>query len=190
VRARALLSLGQVAARKGDWAAARSRLDAALALPLSDDERRNMFIHRLVAGMESPAGLALRHMLFDEYGRDPFYRLGYAALALAEEPGLGLAHYLVGRYLSGGRTAEASQRALWRALELGLPDPLVVFECARLLAIESYKAGRLDVTEKAAAILLASPRETTRELGADWLERVHWKRTGKVPVPALFAKRS
>jgi FimV-like protein len=186
VRAQALLDSSRLAAQKNNWPEVIRLLDQALTFPVTDDERRTLEIYREVAVGDRPAYAPLRVMLFDPKHDNLPARTGYAAIAVANDPQSPLAHYLLGRYLSGLTMPDAAAQMLKRALDLGLSQPLAVNECARLLAQESYRAGKLDWTVQAAAILLASPREIIQRRGADWLERVIWKQTGRVPNPALY----
>jgi hypothetical protein len=73
-----------------------------------------------------------------------------------------------------------------RALALGLPDPLFEREAAIYLAAAGYLAGDLAAVERGAARLTADHQPmVTQLLGHDWLERVHWKRHGRVPERPL-----
>jgi hypothetical protein len=81
--------------------------------------------------------------------------------------------------------AEATA-ALSRALELGLPHPLIEREAAVLLAETGYRSGDLAAVERAAAVMMRPDQPAViRLFGADWLERLHWKRTGEVPPAPL-----
>jgi tetratricopeptide (TPR) repeat protein len=189
-RVEALLGLARLAARAGDWAQVIEHVDRAGKLPVDDDLLRQARAQRMAAGHAGPAGPALRAYFWPpgdpNAPLDPMAQLGRAAAAVAAEPGLGMGHYLVGRNLSGrGAPAEAAE-ALARALALGLPDPLLTRECAEHLAASAYMAGDLATVERAAAILTAEDQPTvTRLYGYDWLERVVWKRTGRLPRAPL-----
>ncbi|HKE17112.1 MAG TPA: hypothetical protein VKB80_19695 [Kofleriaceae bacterium] len=185
VRAEALLSLAKLAAARDDRKGAAAALERAAALPVDDDQARQVAGRRLANDHTGPAGPALRRYFWPPDPNaplDPVVQLGRAATAAMAEPDLALAQYLVGRNLDGrGAPAEAA-RALRRALDLGLPHPLLVRECAELLAAEAYAGGDLAAVEHAAAILTADGQpEVTRLLGFDWLERVYWKRHRRVP---------
>jgi hypothetical protein len=150
---------------------------------------RQVVVQRFAATHDGPAGPALRAYLWPPNPRvptDPIVQLGRAAEAAVAEPALALGHYLVGRVQSGHGGPRETSRSLRRALDLGLSHPLLVRECAELLAAEAYEAGDLASVERAAAILTAPDQpEVTRLLGYDWLERVTWKRTGRLPPAPL-----
>ena len=190
VKVQALLGLARLAARSGDWRGAIEQLDRASGLPVDDDLLRQARAQRMAAGHAGPAGPHLRAYFWPPGDPnapiDPMAQLGRAAAAVAAEPALGIAHYLVGRNLSGrGAPAEAAA-ALARALDLGLPDRLLARECAEHLAASAYMAGDLAAVERAAAVLTAAEEpEVTRRYGYDWLERVAWKRTGTLPPAPL-----
>jgi hypothetical protein len=190
VRAEAMVGLARIAARAGDWARVQAILEQAARLPVDDDLLRHLRVQRIVAGHTGPAGPALRAYFWPPGDPndpiDPMAQLGRAAAAVAAEPALGLGHYLVGRNLSGRAARLEATQALERALALGLPDPLLVRECASLLAATAYMAADLPAVERAAAILIAPEQPmVTRLYGYDWLERVQWKRTGKLPPQPL-----
>ena len=190
VKAQALLGLARLAARAGRWQAAIEELERAGALPVEDDLLRQARAERMAAGHAGPAGPHLRAYFWPPGDPnapvDPMAQLGRAAAAVAAEPGLALGHYLVGRNLTGrGAPAEAAA-SLGRALDLGLGDPLVTRECAEHLATSAYMAGDLAAVERAAAVLTAQDQPSvTRLYGYDWLERLAWKRTGRLPPAPL-----
>jgi hypothetical protein len=207
VRADALLALATLAAHRGtppgfprtlqnqdvgrlpaggDRDALVAALDRAALLPIEDDDARQVAVQRFAATHAGPGGPALRAYLWPPDPKapiDPVVQLGRAAAAVMAEPDLALAHYLVGRVQSGRGAPAETARTLRRALDLGLENPLVVRECAQLLAAEAFEAGDLASVEHAAAILTASDQpDVTRLFGYDWLERVAWKRTGRLPA--------
>jgi tetratricopeptide (TPR) repeat protein len=190
VKAEAMLGLAGLAARAGRWSEAIAELDRAAALPVEDDLLRQARAQRMAAGHQGPAGPHLRAYFWPPGDPnapiDPMAQLGRAAAAVAAEPALGMGHYLVGRNLSGRGAPVEAAASLARALELGLPDPLLTRECAEQLAASAYVAGDLAMVERAAAVLTAAEQPTvTRLYGYDWLERVAWKRTGSLPPAPL-----
>ncbi len=184
LRAEALLGLAAIAARAGDLAEVVRLLDLTLELPIDEDLLRNAVAQRHAATHVGPAGPALRAYFWGGDVRlavDPLVLLGQAALAVWAEPGLGLAHYLLGRNLTSLGISDEASAALARSLELGL-HPLVAREAARELAAAAFLAREWALVEQAAAILTAPAQpEVTRLYGADWRERVHWQRTGALP---------
>jgi tetratricopeptide (TPR) repeat protein len=184
LRAESLLALAAIAARAGDWTEVVRLLDRAIELPIDEDLLRNAVAQRHAAIHAGPAGPALRAYFWGEdvrLGIDPLVLMGHAALAVWAEPTLGMGHYLLGRNLAGRGVPVEAAAALARALDLGL-HPLVAREAARELAGAAYLAGEWALVERAAAILTAPGQpEVTRLFGADWRERVRWKRTGALP---------
>jgi hypothetical protein len=189
VRVHALLALAAIAAERDDRNAVVAALEEAALLPVADDQARQVAVQRFAATHAGPAGSPLRAYLWPpdpDAPVDPVVQLGRAAAAAMAEPELALGHYLVGRVQSGRGAPAETARALRRALDLGLGHPLLVRECAELLAAEAYEAGDLESVERAAAILTADQQpDVTRFLGYDWLERVQWKRTGRLPPAPL-----
>jgi hypothetical protein len=101
-----------------------------------------------------------------------------AAEAVAAEPELGLAHYLLGRNLRD-RDDAGAVASLSRALALGLPSPRFVRAAARLLAEAGYVTGDDAAVERAAEVLAAPDQpEVERLYAEDWRQRVRWRRTG------------
>jgi tetratricopeptide (TPR) repeat protein len=184
LRAEALLGLAAIAARAGDLAEVVRLLDRTLELPIDEDQLRNAVAQRHAATHAGPAGPALRAYFWGgdvRLGVDPLVLLGQAALAVWAEPGLGLGHYLLGRNLTNLGISDEAAASLARSLDLGL-HPLVAREAARELAAAAFLASEWPLVEQAAVILTAPAQpEVTRLFGADWRERVQWKRTGALP---------
>jgi hypothetical protein len=170
-----------MAAQREDFALVEQLLDRAAALPVGDDLARNIVAQKWLAASTWPAAPALRSFFWAREsigGTDPMVSLGRIGQALAAEPDSGMAHYLLGRNLRGRGASIETTRLLSRALELGLPHPLLVRECARILAEEAYRAGDFETVERAAAVLTEEGQpDVIRLTGDDWLERVAWKRT-------------
>jgi hypothetical protein len=159
-----------------DLAAARRLLAEAVALPIDPNERRSLDAMAFAMAYQGPAGDLLRGYFFPKPG-DKASPLELAAAAVAAEPGLGLAHYLLGlqRAMRGDWAGAAA--ALESALGRGLPGPAFVRNAARRLAIAAYRAGdrnRLGV----AAAALAPLSATDRLLAEDWLSRLTFDETG------------
>jgi hypothetical protein len=185
LRVEARFGLARLAAKRGDIAEVRRQLADAEALPVDDDLGRAIRAQAFAAAHAGPAGPALRDYFWPPNARTPvdsMAQLGRAAAALAAEPELGLAHYLVARNLAGRGANQEVVRGMERALALGLPGPLFEREAAIHLAAAGYLAGDLAAVERAAARLTADHQPiVTRLFGYDWLERVHWKRHGRLP---------
>ncbi len=179
VRAAALLDLAASAVARGDDAAARSALERAAALPLPEDQRRQVLATRFALDHQGPAREPLRAYFFgaaDGRPIDPLLWMARAGLIALTEPALGMGHYLLGRNMANHGAPAETEAELARALDLGLPDPLLTRECARMLAAAAYLAGD-DAQVLRAAVLLSAPEqpEVVRLLGADWRERVKWR---------------
>jgi len=189
VRAESLLSLAKLAASMDDRAAVAAHLERASQLPIDDDQARQVVARRIANQHTGPGGPALRAYFWPPDPNAPLeavVQLGRAATAVIAEPDLALGHYLVGRNLAARGAPSESARALRRAMDIGLEHPLLVRECAELLAAEAYASGDLESVERAAAILIADHQpDVTRLFGFDWLERVQWKRSGRLPPRPL-----
>jgi len=188
VRADALLALAQLAAARKDDKALAEALERAVLLPMEDDQARQVAVQRFAASHAGPAGPALRAYLWPPDPNapiDPVVQLGRAAAAAMAEPDLAVTHYLIGRVQSGRGAPVETARELRRAIDLGLGHPLIIRECAELLAAEAYEAGDYGSVERAAVILTAADQpEVTRLFGYDWLERLYWRRSGGRLPPA------
>ncbi len=185
LRAEALGDLAELAVHADDRTGAAALLDRATALPLDDDTRRSLMARRFALDHPGPAGDALREYFWANdriTGWDPVLLATRAALTMSAEPELGLGYYLLG-FTSRGRGAPAdTAHLLATALRLGLPDPLLTRECASQLAAAAFLAGDYDTVRTAAAVLTAADQpELVRLDGADWLERVTFAETGRLP---------
>jgi hypothetical protein len=180
LRAEALLSLADQAARAGNLEQASQILARAAALPVDEAHVRNIEAQRFIASAKSPGATELRAFFWA--ARDREDRLARLDAAIAREPENGLAHYLRGRHSSDSDPPAAVAGRLGRALDLGLPHPLIQRECARLLAEASFRANDLAGVERAASILMEPEQSQVVQLyGADWLERIHFRRHGALP---------
>lgn len=188
LRAHALFKLVEISMAADQKKAAEDMLTQVADMPVPDGDLRRAQVMLQILRHQGPAGLALRSIFWDSHpGRDidRLRLVGLAAEAAAEEPELGLTHYLVGRQLRGRGDPSATRRAFLRALQDDL-HPLVRREAARLLAEASYLDQAYDDVLGAAAILVQPEQpEVTRLLGYDWYERVHWAKTGSVPAQPL-----
>jgi hypothetical protein len=184
IRAQSLLNRAEVAITAGDLERGLELVAEAAALPVPDSLARLAQLQLWSGRYDGPAAEMFRRYFWGDLpgrGGDPVALTGRAALALAVEPRSAYAHYLVGFQLRHRNAHADSAAALSKALELGLDNPLVRREAARLLAEAAYIAGDLATVERAAAILKEPDQpEVLRLLGADWLERAHWKRTGQL----------
>lgn len=184
IRVQAILRRAELAMARGESRRAAELITEAATLPVPDSLARLSQLQKWATGYRGPAAEYYhRYFWGDPPGRggDPVALTGRAALALALEPDSAYAHYLVGFQLRHRDAHADSAAALARALDLGLDNKLVRREAARLLAEAAYIAGDLEAVERAAAILREPEQpEVLRLYGDDWLERVHFKRTGKL----------
>jgi hypothetical protein len=171
-----------MAARRGDWEQVVHLLDVGAALAVDENTLRNLVARRYAALSSWPSGAALRHYFWGEEPVSSAGRLGRVAAALAADPESGLAHYLLGRNLINEAPPAEATSALARALELGLPHPSLRTETARLLAAQAYLAGNYALVERAARILMEPTQSQVTQLyGADWMDRLQWKRQYSKP---------
>ena len=199
LRARSILRRAEIAAVTERWSDALSLIEQAAALPVGDSTKRLAVVQKMAiddARDNNSNGIG-GDTPFKRYfwgvrpglGGDAVASVARAALAISQSPDSdlsGLGHYLIGFNLRHRRAAKEATTLFLRALELGLPHPLVRREAARLLAEAAYISGNHDAVLRAASIL-AEPNqpEVLRLSAADWVERVRWKKTGKLSPTAL-----
>ncbi|MEZ4358802.1 MAG: hypothetical protein R3B48_01365 [Kofleriaceae bacterium] len=168
LRAELLDRLASAAATRGELAEARARLDAALALAVSDGQRRQLEAKRLAVTHAGPAGPALRSYFFA-----PGDARAWAERAVAAEPALGFALYLRALRQAETRAWGAMAEDLERGLQLGLPSTSFVRNAARRLAVAAYRSADTRRVRLAADTLRgAGMTETDRLLAEDWLARL------------------
>jgi tetratricopeptide (TPR) repeat protein len=188
LRGRALSRLGDIAVVKGELDEAAERFRQAEALPLDPSSARQLVARRLALENE-PAGPLLLSVLVGvplgggaglahPSGRPSERSDGLTAYTLAQAvqkaPDLGLARYVLGRFLQQrGGHAEAS-RELGAALILGLPDERFTAQARLLLGQAQLLAGQ---PEAAAATFTEQLRSLPpHDLGqaaelTDWIDR-------------------
>jgi hypothetical protein len=162
-----------------DLATARRLVAEATELPLEPTERRTLDGMAFALAHQGPAGDALRRYFFPP-PNSTTRPLDLAAQAVAAEPGLGFAHYLLGlqRSLTGDWAGAAL--ALEAALGRPLPGPAFVRNAARLLAIAAYRVKARSRLALAIAVLSTLPGGD-RWLASDWLARITFDDTGRLP---------
>ena len=173
LRARALLRLCDVEARRGDLAAARRAVEAALALPVDESTERNLLLRRLALDGMRPESPALAAYLFaSPIGVDPDPLLLAVRARAVEAVSPALGRYLTGRLLYQVASWADAATALAEAHALGLTEPLVARENDRLLVAAAYLAGDLDRARETAR-RMSSPDQpaAVQRSGADWLAR-------------------
>jgi hypothetical protein len=182
LRVQAMLELTGPAFHRGDRAAVRDLLERAAELPLPEDLARNVAARRFALGHRGPAGDTLRRYFWGATDNERPDVIAYASRAAAmviAEPELALGHYLFGRNMLDHGIPKEAAAELTRALDLGLPDPLLTRECARMLARAAYLAGDRAGVERAVGLLTAPEQpEAVRLRGAEWLERARWRDLG------------
>jgi hypothetical protein len=185
LRADALMARAAIEMSHGKTERATELLDLAASMPLEEGRRRNVEARRIVLRHHGPAAGPLRDYFWRRdrtTGIDPVALTALAARAVLAEPDMALGHYLLGRLMAGRGISDRAAESLSTALDKKLPHPLLEREAARQLAVAAYRAGRYDLVERAAAILMrADQPEVARLYGRDWLDRVHWKRNGTLP---------
>lgn len=170
LRVEALDRLAREAAGRGDRAAVEARIREAAALPVDANGRRQLEAEQLALGHQGPAAVPLYGYFFVP---GPIDTALLAAWAVAAEPELGFAHYLLGLQRQGpGAWAEAAAE-LDRGLALGLPDVLFMRNAARRLAVAAYLGHDRARLDRAIAILSGADMTTADHLLArDWQDRV------------------
>jgi len=166
VRAQALDHMANFAT---DDATRTELIDRARKLPLDADERRQLDAKSFVLHHDGPAAAPLHayfYTLHDDAVAD-------AAAAVAAEPELGLAHYLLGLQKGNAGDWDGSATELDLALAKGLPGPSFQRFASRRLAVGAYRAHRADLVAHAiAAMRGADTIETDHLLADDWQRRL------------------
>jgi len=178
VRSVAFQRLATAAVSRGDRAGAVQLLAYAQGLPLDLSERRQLDAMAFSLSHTGPAGEPLRAYFFPTKDGPP--PIESAAAAVAAEPSLGLAHYLLGFQRAITRDHAGAAASFAASLERGLPGLAFVKKAARMLAIAAYRTH--DLARLGFATSVLSGTEMTsgdRLLAQDWLDRVAFdERTG------------
>ncbi|MEO6773140.1 MAG: hypothetical protein ABI467_08960 [Kofleriaceae bacterium] len=170
LRAEALEHLARYA---GDDATRTALIDRARELPLNADERRQLDAKSFVLHHAGAAAAPLRAYFFGTSDAVANSGVADATAAVAAEPELGLAHYLLGLQKGNAGDWEGSATELDLALAQGLPGPSFRRFASRRLAIGAYRAHRLDLVLHAiAAMRGADTFETDHLLADDWQRRL------------------
>jgi hypothetical protein len=175
LRANALDRLARAAVQRGELAHAGRLLAYARSLALGQDQKRQLDAAAIALAHEGPAGPALRSYMFAREERSTT-TIEDAAAAVAAEPNLGLARYLLGlQHHHRGNHAEAA-RQLQLALARGLPGPAFVRNAARMLATAAYRARDINAVAVAIAVLWG-PGMTSGDhlLAKDWQDRLRYR---------------
>ena len=178
LRAQALEGLARSAIAQGDVVGGTQRIAEALKLPRRRQRApaaRGLAFSLAHAG---PAGPALREYSFPTKETDS---LALTEAAVAAEPTLGQAHYLLGLQRGIRDDWAGAAAALSKALELGLPGIAFVKNAARRLALVAYRANDRAGVERAIAVL-SRPEMATGDqmLATDWRERLAFESSGSV----------
>jgi len=178
LRAQAYERLARVAGSSGELDRARALVAAGRALPLDPNERRQLDAMGFALAHRGRAGDALRRYFFPAPGDPapsaPGGRMIEAALAaVAAEPELGFAHYLLGLQRASQSDWAGAATELERALGRELPGLPFVRNAARRLAIVAYRTGDRSKLAIATTTLSSSTMTTgDRLLAKDWQDRI------------------
>jgi hypothetical protein len=169
LRVDAMERLARAAAARDDREAVAGWIAAASALPVEGNEQRQLLAEQLALAHRGPAATQLYAYFFLP---GPIDAPLLAAWAVAREPELGFAHYLLGLQRLAQSDWPAAATELDRALALGLPDRLFLRNAGRQLAIAAYRSHDTERLGRAIATL-SGPEMTTsdRLLAKDWEAR-------------------
>jgi hypothetical protein len=171
VRAQAFRRIARAAALRGELERAAHFLAYARTLPLDLDERRELDAMAFSLAHAGPAGPHLRAYFFPTE-KDPTALLSTTA-AVAAEPTLGIAHYLLGLQRFNADDYAGAAASLEAALGRGLPGLAFIKNAARRLAVASYRTRDYTRLSLAATVLSGATMNTAdRLLAKDWLDRV------------------
>lgn len=184
VQAEALRRLADDAAARQDWDAVWRYIARGLTLAVADDTRRNFLARQYALLYYGPAGDPMRYYFYG--APDGANARAIMQVAVAVDPTLGMAHYLLGLRATGDGDHAVAARELATALDLGLPDLLFVRNGARRLLVEAYRAKDPALVERAITALTTTPgmTEVDRLLAVDWHERLVFDATGALPADA------
>jgi hypothetical protein len=172
MRALAYERLARAAGSAGELDRARELVTAGRALPLDPTERRQLDAMGFALAHRGPAGDALRRYFFPPKGSSTS-AIEEALAAVAAEPDLGFAHYLLGLQRTTQADWPGGAAELERALGRELPGLSFVRNAARRLAVLAYRTG--DRARLAIATTTLSSSEMTsgdRLLAKDWQDRI------------------
>ncbi len=190
LRARSILRRAEIFAATERWPQALKLINEAAQMPVGTATKRLAVVQQFIGNRGKGDRRFPLHRYFwgtrPGLGKDPVTLVSRAAEAIALDPQSGLAFYLIGFNLQNRRAVDDATQFLSRALDLGLPHPLIRREAARLLAKTAYMAGN-DIAVRRAARILVEPEQPQpiRLAGADWIERLEWKRTGTLPASPI-----
>ncbi|MEO8702797.1 MAG: hypothetical protein ABI867_22325 [Kofleriaceae bacterium] len=174
MRANALERLARAAGAHGDFKRAGDLLAYAQKLPLDLNERRQLDAMAFAHAHTGPAGPAMRAIFFPPRGT-PANALEQAQAAVAAEPELGMAHYLLGIQRSNKADWVAGAHEFELALARELPGISFVKNAARRLAVAAYRSHDRARLSIAASVLSGSAMTSgDRMLAKDWLDRVEF----------------
>jgi hypothetical protein len=176
VRAQAYRRLARAAALRGEWDRTKRLIDLARSLPLDLDERRELDAMAFTLSHGGPAAKHLRIYFFQ--GDKAPSTMQSATAAVAAEPSLGLAHYLLALQKLNAEDYAGAARSFEAALALELPGLAFVKNAARRLAIAAYRTHDLARLGLATSVLSGSQMSSgDRLLAKDWLDRVRFDET-------------
>ncbi|HEY0193514.1 MAG TPA: hypothetical protein VGC42_20495, partial [Kofleriaceae bacterium] len=181
LRVEVLERLAREAAGRGDRAAVEARIREAAALPIDSNERRQLDAEVFALDQHGAAAEPLLLYFFAPAALDT---AELARWAVAAEPGLGFAHYLLGlQHTLKDHWADAAAE-LTQAIALGLPGLPFVRNAARRLAIAAYHGHDAAGVERAIASL-RGPATTTADhlLADDWRHRLDFDAGKPVAAP-------
>jgi tetratricopeptide (TPR) repeat protein len=188
-KARAWVTLGDLALRQRARDEARRAYDEAMKLPL-DDNLLRLTHAKQIAAAEPPgraADLLIDFLVQPADKRDPALDLLNLRELVALEPERELFHYLFARQLEArGRYHDAADE-LERALAgdgRGLPDSLFVREARRLQGRALYRADELERAQAAFETLARDESSAARLEADDWLRRIRFRRGDKAGTPS------
>ncbi len=173
LRARVFMRLAKAAMAKKQVARAVELVSFARTLSIDPEERREL---DAVAFTLAHTGPAAPHLLKYFFPGDKGPSLVESArAAVAAEPSLGLAHYLLGLRLIDADDYKAASVELEQAIGLALPALSFVKQSARRLAITAYRTHDFAKLGKAISVL-SGPQMSSgdRLLAKDWTDRVRF----------------
>ena len=164
--------LANVTWQEGDSGRALGVFESLSGKPLPEDVKRELDIKVAAISVGGSTEEKIREFFST---RDRTRQTVILSETIGEDPGFGVAHYLLGRLLYNEAEYEDALPFLWNAYLYGLPSERLVSENMRILGIAMYAAGEYGRSAEIFDELYRRADETgVRDYAADFAERARW----------------
>lgn len=163
-------------------------IDRARALPLDPSDRRILDAEAFALRATGPASPLLRKYFQFLTPHPDLQQI--AAQAVALEPELGLARYLLGLQEANANAWAAAAKQLDQALTAGLPGENFTQFAARRLAVAAYRTGDVSRLDHAIAAMHGpKSADVDHLLADDWVQRRAFDASGTLERAALHSRQ-